>query len=114
LLETCKATIPAKTYTERAVKLLDSQDTINDLLEELESAQKQLQTESQVMQDKNKNYVKMEQPVSKIKTEHKPAKKSMFHGTSLAASSSTSSSSITCVLETSVSSESSEGSFYDC
>jgi hypothetical protein len=37
LLETCKATMPAETYTERAVKLLDSQDVINELLEELES-----------------------------------------------------------------------------
>jgi hypothetical protein len=27
--------MPAKTYTERAVKLLDSQDLINDLLEEV-------------------------------------------------------------------------------
>jgi hypothetical protein len=38
--------MPAKTYTERAVKLLDSHDVIIDLLKELKSAQKQLQTES--------------------------------------------------------------------
>lgn len=106
--------MPAKTYAERAMKLLDSQDVIDDLLEELESSQKQLRTESHVMQEKSRNYIKMEQPVSKIKTEHKPAKKSMFHGTSLAASSSASTCSSTSLLETSVSSDSSGDSYYDC
>ena len=91
-------------------ELLDSQSVIDALLEELEAGQKKLATELNAIQDKNKNYIKMEQPVSKIKTEHKPALKSMFHGTTLASSPSAS----TSVLDTSVLSDSSEGSYDDC
>lgn len=101
--------IPTKVYSERAVKLLDSQAVIDTLLEELEATQKQLSNESNIMHEKNKNYVKMEQPQSKVKTEHKITK-SMFHGTSLVASSSAS----PLVLDSSVLSDNSEGSFYDC
>jgi hypothetical protein len=92
------------------MKLLDAQAVIDELLEELEAAQKKLATDSQVLQEKNKSYIKVEQPSSKVKIEHRPTVKSLFHGTTLAALSTSSA----CVLDTSVASESSEDSYYDC
>lgn len=103
ILESCKSSITPKLYSERAVKLWDSQTAIDELLEELQNEQQKMAMEGQHMHERTKVPVKTEQEKSaRVKTENKVTSKSLFYGTSLATSSP--------VLDTSFQSDSSETS----
>jgi hypothetical protein len=100
LQESYKSAIPTNLYGERAFKLWASQTVVEELLEELQAEQQNLSMEANPFQERSKAHVK-----TKVKKEHKVAPKSLFHGTSLATS--------TSVMDTSVHSESSETSQND-